>query len=415
MKLQRIPSLILALLLQMVPLSRMALVNPAVAQSGFAILLRWTAGTGVLLGAVDAVSGASAAISGLQAYVGTTKLGGVTFTPAVPAGISNLTLRIIVSNPGSDHKQDYWNCTPLPPSLTINTNAGASGYITNIPGRLTVAGVYPVTLLAGNLNFGAITANATITVQASGGTAPAITTQPLSLTVTKGDNASFSVVASGSPSPTYQWRKGGVNLTGATSATFSLSGVTTNDAGNYDAVASNASGSATSVVATLTVLVPPSITTQPLSLTVTNGDPASFSVVATGFPSPTYQWRKGGVNLAGATSATFSLSGVTTNDAGNYDVVASNASGSATSVVATLTVQLPSIIPLALATVSLSNGVPTFDVTGPLNASYVVWCSADLRSWIPLQTNFTADGTWHYVDTQSPAGSVQFYQATLTP
>ena len=176
---------------------------------------------------------------------------------------------------------------------------------------------------------------------------PTITTQPQSLTVTNGDNASFTVVASGNPAPTYQWRKSGTNISGAMSPTYGISGVTTNNAGGYDVVVANSSGSVTSVVATLTVVVPPTnspptITTQPQSLTVTNGDNASFAVVASGNPAPTYQWRKSGTNISGATSPTYGISGVTTNNAGGYDVVVANSSGSVTSIVATLTVVVPS-------------------------------------------------------------------------
>ena len=46
----------------------------------------------------------------------------------------------------------------------------------------------------------------------------------------------------------------------------------------------------------------PEITTQPASQTVLAGSGAIFSVVATGLPTPTYQWRRDGVNLAGATN-----------------------------------------------------------------------------------------------------------------
>ena len=197
---------------------------------------------------------------------------------------------------------------------------------------------------------------------------PTITTQPQNLTVTNGDNASFTVVAGGNPAPTYQWRKSGTNISGATSPTYGINGVTTNDAGGYDVLVANSSGSVTSVVATLTVVVSPAnslptITTQPQNLTVTNGDNASFTVVASGNPAPTYQWRKSGTNISGATTPTYGISGVTTNDAGGYDVVVANSSGSVTSVVAMLTVVVPSArIDLSYSgnTITLSWDAPGF-------------------------------------------------------
>ncbi|MDB6113060.1 MAG: autotransporter-associated beta strand repeat protein [Lacunisphaera sp.] len=86
---------------------------------------------------------------------------------------------------------------------------------------------------------------------------------------------------------------------------------------------------------------PPSITTGPASQTVTAGDSVSFSVAATAIPAPSYQWRKGGVPIAGATGATYTILSAAATDAGGYDVVVSNALGTATSGPATLTVNPP--------------------------------------------------------------------------
>ncbi|MFM1769049.1 MAG: hypothetical protein RJA22_1578 [Verrucomicrobiota bacterium] len=85
---------------------------------------------------------------------------------------------------------------------------------------------------------------------------------------------------------------------------------------------------------------PPVIVSQPQSLTVTAGQPASFSVGATGEPL-SYQWRKGGLPLAGATAATVTLPATTTSDAGSYDCAVSNPQGTTLSSAATLAVVLP--------------------------------------------------------------------------
>lgn len=82
----------------------------------------------------------------------------------------------------------------------------------------------------------------------------------------------------------------------------------------------------------------PIITSQPGSQTVALGGTATFSVSATGTPAPTYQWRRDGAPLAGATGATLTLNGVTSAQAGNYTVVVSNAAGDATSSPATLAI-----------------------------------------------------------------------------
>src|SRR5256885_2963857 len=84
---------------------------------------------------------------------------------------------------------------------------------------------------------------------------------------------------------------------------------------------------------------PPSITTQPSSLVVTQGSAASFSVSASGDAPLAYQWRLSGGNLTNATSSTFSIATAQLTDAGNYDVVVTNSSGAITSAIARLTVR----------------------------------------------------------------------------
>ncbi len=64
----------------------------------------------------------------------------------------------------------------------------------------------------------------------------------------------------------------------------------------------------------LIVNVAPAITTQPVSLTQCEGTNATFTVVATG-AGLTYQWRKGGVNIAGATNASYTINNITAADA----------------------------------------------------------------------------------------------------
>ncbi len=88
----------------------------------------------------------------------------------------------------------------------------------------------------------------------------------------------------------------------------------------------------------------PSITVPPASLAVSETGTATFSVTATGSVPLSYQWRKDGTNLSGATSPTLTLANVTAADEGNYDVVVSNHLGSATSASAALTIHpLPSV------------------------------------------------------------------------
>jgi hypothetical protein len=91
---------------------------------------------------------------------------------------------------------------------------------------------------------------------------PTITTQPASLTVAAGSNASFNVTVSSQTPVSYQWKKGGVDIPGANAATFSIASAGSADAGNYTVVVTNIVGSVTSSVATLTVnsVAPPPAT-----------------------------------------------------------------------------------------------------------------------------------------------------------
>lgn len=181
----------------------------------------------------------------------------------------------------------------------------------------------------------------------STGTAPVITSQPVSQSVVAGGTATFSVTASSPTSVAYQWLKNGGAIGGATSASLTLNNVTASAAGNYAVMVSNSAGSVTSGTATLTVINPvvaPTVTSQPTSQTASVGGSATFSVTATGTAPLAYAWRKNGVAISGATQATYTLSNIRTTDAATYSVVVSNTAGSVTSNNAALTVTaLPSI------------------------------------------------------------------------
>ncbi|HWA26814.1 MAG TPA: immunoglobulin domain-containing protein [Lacunisphaera sp.] len=93
------------------------------------------------------------------------------------------------------------------------------------------------------------------------------------------------------------------------------------------------------IVSTLLVLGNvPTITTQPTNLTLTAGSGATFSVTATGEGTLTYQWKKDGAAIAGATSASYSIPSVSSGNAGNYTVAVSNSWGATESSIATLAV-----------------------------------------------------------------------------
>jgi hypothetical protein len=145
-----------------------------------------------------------------------------------------------------------------------------------------------------------------------------------------GSNNTFSVTASGT-GITYQWQistDGGANysnIAGATTSTYTVSGVTIGMNGNrYRCVVSGTCvPSATSSAAVLTVIAPVSITTQPVSRAVCVGNNTSFTVVGSSVQTIVYQWQvstDNGANwnnvtntgvYSGANSATLSITGAT--------------------------------------------------------------------------------------------------------
>jgi hypothetical protein len=170
---------------------------------------------------------------------------------------------------------------------------------------------------------------------------PSIKTQPHNQTVNVGQTATFSVTATGTAPFQYQWRKNGANIPGATNSSYTTPPTVAADNGSlFSVVVSNSGGNITSNSATLTVRIPPTITTQPANKTVKVGKTAKFSVTATGTTPLHYQWMKNGVSIAGATGSSYTTPPTTAADNGAlFAVIVSNVAGSVTSNNAVLTVQ----------------------------------------------------------------------------
>lgn len=195
--------------------------------------------------------------------------------------------------------------------------------------------------------------------------APSITANPSNQTANAGGTATFTAAASGTPTPTVQWQadsgSGFINIAGATSTTLSFSAIGSQNGNLFRAVFTNSAGSATTTAATLTVNTAPSVTTNPLSQTVTIGTTATFTVAASGSPTPTVQWQvdsgSGYGNIAGATSTTLSFTVTAADSNSAYRAIFTNSAGSATTAGASLTV---------------SKAAQTITVTTPAAASAAV-------------------------------------------
>ena len=196
----------------------------------------------------------------------------------------------------------------------------------------------PVAVVQGMSNVFAIAAGADHALAIrTGPRTPVITIEPEDQYQLPGGNVTFTSRGSGLYGVTYQWQTNGVNLTGATNATLTLTNVLSGQFGSYDVVVTDngGMGSIVSSIAYLILVTPPVIilqTPMPTNQIVTFQSNLTLSVTATapgqfdGFPLH-YQWQFNGTNISGATSTNHSVFGGTTS-AGIYSVIVSNAAGS---------------------------------------------------------------------------------------
>ena len=247
--------------------------------------------------------------------------------------------------------------TPTPTVIwQVSTDGGAS--FNNIPSATSTTYSFTTAAADDGKRFRAVFTNsagtatttvATLTVNA----APVVTQNPSSLTVTAGQQATFTAAASGTPTPTVIWQvstDGGAsfnNIPSATSATYSFTTAAADDGKRFRAVFTNSAGTATTTIATLTVTTGPSapvVTQNPSNLTVTAGQQATFTAAASGTPTPTVIWQvstNGGAtynNISWATSTTLSFTTISSHNGYLFRAVFTNSVGTATTTAATLTV-----------------------------------------------------------------------------
>jgi hypothetical protein len=351
----RLPALFLSLVLQLAPLMRIAVAESVAVGSPLVTILRWIAGTAAVAVAFHGVSGAS----GMNVQQGGNPVTEARGTNGVV--ISGVRVSMF-SNFGTPRSYAF---NQLPPGLS----GSQQGVITGIP---TKPGVYDVIVIGWEIPGGGgnsfidvfpFTVVAAVKVDP-----PTISFPPQSQSIVVGQPVTFSATVVGS-SLSYQWKKDGnpIPAPAGTGATLTLSAVQPADAGNYTVVVSNASGSAESDPATLSVITAPVIVAPPVSQSVAQGSPLTLTVQAAG-TGLSYQWFKDDTALQGpsAVSPTYFVSAAFLVDVGSYTVRVSNAAGVAVGGPVSVSVISPPIVSTPPQSQTLAEGAPL-----TLNASAV--------------------------------------------
>lgn len=301
------------------------------------------------------------------------------FTNVSFDGVSATASRLIRLNVDGTRDTTYGVGAALNSGSTVTLLSRAAG------GRIWAAGDFTT--------FSSAAANRILVLE---GVTPtvAISAQPQGKAANAGASASFTVVATGDNGFTYAWLKDGeplVNggsISGATSATLTISSLVDADSADYSVVVTTPSNaSVTSESAPLAVISDPEILVQPVGDTVDIFDTATFTVVARGGLPLTYQWLFEGDAIPSATSATYTIAAANTSQAGRYSVRVTSGATSVESDAVLLEVERrPG---------GIAADVPAFSVSGGSGvAVYSILRLADNTMLVGGRfTTITVDGT----------------------
>jgi hypothetical protein len=309
-------------------------------------------------------------------------------------GCEDSTVSISIEATGSAPLTYAWQRNGIP--LVDGLNANATSVTGTQTPTLTLTGADPAdtgnyTCLVSNSCGGAFPPAVPVTIRPR----TRVTSAPSDSSVCAGLTATFSITATGSGTLSYRWSRNGIDLSngvspngttvsGAMTATLTLTSVATDDAGTYACRVTGSCGVVTSTSASLVVDSPATITTQPAATAGCIGSTVTLTVAASATGVTTYQWRRGSVSLSngatpggtvisGATAATLVLTGVTAADAGSYDCVMSNSCGPVVSSAASVTINAGTVIaaqPQPVATPVGTSASFTVATSGPTPISY---------------------------------------------
>jgi hypothetical protein len=318
-----IHSHVLAALIQLAPLVRVAQSAPGVIATPTLFILRWVFGAAAVAGSMHGLSGATGVV------------------PAAVQATNGVRTSVTFSITSSSHgtARSYSAVSGLPPGTTLSTRGTLTGTPTaSGPFTLRIRG-WETTSLGGNW------ADLNVALTVVGANPPVVTSQPASLTVAPGQPASLTVAYSGDQPVALRWFKEDLEVKNATNATLTLPSAQAADSGRYRLRLINGLATVFSDWATLTVqaaVAKPVITTQPVGRALHAGEGFSLGVSATG-SDLTYVWTRDGVAVesAGPPGPTLVVTNVTATAAGEYRVRITNPGGFVDSDGATVSVAGP--------------------------------------------------------------------------
>jgi GH25 family lysozyme M1 (1,4-beta-N-acetylmuramidase) len=212
------------------------------------------------------------------------------------------------------------------------------------------------------------------------------------------------------------WAIDGVRIATISNATFAANNVFV---GFWDPFASLSSNNAINfgLVDNVRVEVPaiaPTISLQPTDVSVKLTSNATFTVVASGLPAPSFRWLFNGTNISGATASSYTRTNAQIADVGNYSVIISNIAGSVTSSNAALTLIPPA--PAQFQLVSLQpDGNLRIVFSGAPEWSYTVETSTNLINWSTLTNLTSASGIFDFIAGSTTDDTQRFYRARSGP
>ncbi len=224
-----------------------------------------------------------------------------------------------------------------------------------------------------------------------------VTVDPQDTTVLDEQPAAFAVSAVGSLPLAYQWQKNDRDVIGATGLAYTLPTVSLADSGTtFRCIVSNSAGTDTSSEALLHVQpAPPVITSQPAARTVVTGNAITFSIAARGTPPLSYQWRRNGSPIPGATDSSYTLtSAASVDNQAAFSCNVSNRRGSVTSQDALLTVtSTPPAVANAVSNGTFENGTTGWILYSNGSATMAASNPGSSGSGYAMQVAVTAVGT----------------------